>query len=120
MFTRDFVIGADVAKDFSEICMFGLDYSVNKRLTVLHDSKEIMDHLVQVIKAKEKNFEATATVVLEFTCYYHKIFERALIEHVIGVAVINPIQSDSISNLSIRKVSNDRISAYRLAMILSL
>lgn len=117
MFKRELVIGADVAKDFSEICMLGLDYSVHKRLAVQHDSKESMEHLIQIIKAKEKDFEATATVVLESTGHYHKILERALIEHGIGVAVINPIQSDSISNLSIRKVSNDRIAAYRLAML---
>lgn len=116
MSTREFVIGADVAKDSSEICILSLDHSVHKRLTVRHDSKESVEHLIQVLKAKEKDFEATATVVLESTGHYHKILERALTKHGIGVVVINPIQSDSIKNLSIRKVKNDREDAYRLAM----
>lgn len=115
--TRELVVGADVAKEFSEICILGLDHSVHKRLTVQHDSKESMEHLIQVIKAKEKDLEATATVVLESTGHYHKILERALVKHGIGVAVINPIQSDSIKNLSIRKVKNDRTDAYHLAML---
>jgi len=114
---NELVIGADVAKDFSEICILGPDHSVHQRLTVLHDSKESMDHLIQVIKAKEKDFAATATVVLESTGHYHKILERALAKHGIGTVVINPIQSNSIKNLSIRKVSNDRTAAYNLAML---
>ena len=117
MSTRELVIGADVAKEFSEVCILGLDHSVHKRLTVQHDSKESMAYLIQVIKAKEKDFEATATVVLESTGHYHKILERALLEHGIGVVEINPIQSDSIKNLSIRKVKNDRTDAYHLAML---
>lgn len=115
--TRELVIGADVAKDSSEICILDLDYSVRKRLTVQHDSKESMEHLIRVIKAIEKDSEATAIVVLESTGHYHKILERALTEHGIGVATINPIQSNSIKNLSIRKVKNDRTDAYRLAML---
>lgn len=114
---RELVIGADVAKDSSEICILDLDYSVRKRLTVQHDSKESMEHLIRVIKAIEKDSEATATVVLESTGHYHKILERALIEHGIGVAVINPIQSNSIKNLSIRKVKSDRTDACHLAML---
>lgn len=117
MSTRKLVIGADVTKEFSEICMLGLDHSVYKRLTVQHDSRESMEHLIQVIKTNEKDFEATATVVLESTGHYHKILERALMRHGIGVVVINPIQSDSIKNLNIRKVKNDRTDAYHLAML---
>lgn len=117
MSTKELVIGADVAKDFSEICILGLDHSVHQRLTVQHDSEESMRHLIQVIEAKEKDFEATATVVLESTGHYHKILERALQRHRIGVVIINPIQSDSIKNLSIRKVKNDRTDAYHLAML---
>ena len=114
---RKLIIGIDVAKDSSEVCILGFDFTIHKRLTVVHDSKESMAHFLSVIHAKEKDFEATATVVLESTDHYHKILERALVKHEIDVVVINPIQSDSIKNLSIRKVKNDRTDAFRIAML---
>ncbi len=114
---RELVVGVDVAKESSEVCILGLDYSICKRMSVRHDSAESMDHLMQTILAKAKDFEATATVVVESTGHYHKILKRALDLHGIRVVVVNPIQSDSIKNLDIRKVKNDKMDARRLAML---
>jgi len=58
-----------------------LDYSIHMRMSVRHDSAESMDHLMRTIVAKEKDFEATATVVMESTGHYHKILKRALDLH---------------------------------------
>lgn len=62
---RELVVGVDVAKESSEICILDLDYFIYRRMSVQHDSAESMDHLMRTILAKEKDFEATAIVVMD-------------------------------------------------------
>ena len=114
---RQAAAGADVAKEFSKICIMTPDMQVFKRLHVAHNKLEDFEKLFGLLDQVEEDFGCSTTVVLEATGHYHKILLRALVKRHIEVVVINPIQSDSISNLNIRKAKTDRIDAKKLAAL---
>lgn len=69
---------------------------MGKRLTITHDLPESIEQFIRLIRTREKDFEATATVVLESTGHSNKILLRALSLHKIRFILANTIQSDSI------------------------
>ena len=54
---------------------------------------------------------------MESTGHYHKILFHSLTKIGYDVCVINPIQSDSIKNIGVRKVKNDKVDARKLALL---
>jgi len=65
----------------------------------------------------EKDFAARPVVVMESTGHYHKILFHSLCKAGFEVCVINPLQTDSIKNLGIRKVKSDKVDARRIALL---
>jgi transposase len=54
---------------------------------------------------------------MESTGHYHKILFHSLCKNGFEVSLINPIQTDSIKNIGIRKVKNDKIDARKIALL---
>lgn len=111
------VAGIDVAKEFSEFCLLAPDNSVLATLTIRHNSPQDIEKAVKLLQKSEKDFGCSPIVIMESTGHYHKILFHALTQREIDVVIVNPIQSDSIKNLDVRKVKNDKWDARRLALL---
>lgn len=111
------VAGIDVAKEFSEFCLLAPDNTILATLTIWHNSPQDIDKAVNLLQKSEKDFGCSPIVIMESTGHYHKILFHALTQREIDVVIVNPIQSDSIKNLDVRKVKNDKWDAKRLALL---
>jgi transposase len=61
----------------------------------------------------EKDFAARPVT----TGHYHKILFHSLSKAGVDVAIINPLQTDSIKNMGIRKVKSDKGDAKKIALL---
>lgn len=111
------IAGIDVGKRFSEMAVLSPDNIVVSRLKIFHDASSNIDKAVDLLHKAEKDFAARPVVVMESTGHYHKILFHSLCKAGFDVCVINPLQTDSIKNLGIRKVKNDKVDARRIALL---
>jgi len=70
-----------------------------------------------LLKKVEKDFNSRPFIVMESTGHYHKILFHSLCKSGFEVSIINPIQTDSIKNIGIRKVKNDKVDARKIALL---
>lgn len=111
------VAGIDVGKNFSEMCILSPSNEICHRIKIYHDSSDSIKKAVELLQKAEKDFAIRPVVVLESTGHYHKILFHYLSDSGFEVSIINPIQSDSIKNIGIRKVKNDKVDAHRIALL---
>lgn len=111
------VAGIDVGKRFSEMAVLSPDNTVVARTKIFHDASLNIDNAISLLKKVEKDFAARPVVVMESTGHYHKILFHSLSQAGYDVAVINPLQSNSIKNIGIRKVKNDKVDAKKIALL---
>jgi len=111
------VAGIDVGKRFSEMAVLSPTNEVVARIKIFHDTSSSIDKAIELLHKVEKDFAVRPVVVMESTGHYHKILFRALVKAGFGSSVVNPIQTDSIKNLGIRKVKNDKVDARRIALL---
>ena len=122
IFVRSFmnlvpIAGIDVGKRFSEMAVLSPDNIVVHRLKIFHDASSNIDKAVEVLRKVEKDFAARPVVIMESTGHYHKILFRSLCKAGFDICVINPLQTDSIKNLGIRKVKSDKVDARKIALL---
>jgi len=98
------IAGIDVGKFFSEMAILSPSNEVIARMKIRHDSSTDVERAVELLKKTEKDFDSRPFVVMESTGHYHKILFHSLYKAGFEVSVINPIQTDSIKNIGIRKV----------------
>lgn len=111
------IAGIDVGKSFSELAVLSPDNTVVARMKIYHNASANIDKAVEVLRKVEKDFAAKPVVVMESTGHYHKILFYSLCKAGYDVCVINPLQTDSIKNLGIRKVKNDKVDARKVALL---
>ncbi|WHH59860.1 IS110 family transposase [Petroclostridium sp. X23] len=111
------VTGIDVGKRFSEMAILSPSNQVYARIRINHDAYSNFDRAFELLRKAEKEFEAKPVVIMESTGHYHKILFQTLTKNGYEVCVINPIQSDSIKNIRVRKVKNDKVDAKRIALL---
>ena len=111
------VAGIDVAKRFSEMAILSPSNEVYARIRINHDSYTNFEKAFKLLKKAEKEFAVKPVVVMESTGHYHKILFHSLTKVGYAVHIINPIQSDSIKNIGIRKVKNDKVDARKIALL---
>ncbi|MGI6102754.1 MAG: IS110 family transposase [Bacillota bacterium] len=111
------VAGIDVAKRFSEMAVLSPTNEVYARIRINHDSYTNFERAFKLLKKAEKEFAVKPVVVMESTGHYHKILFHSLTKVGYAVHIINPIQSDSIKNIGIRKVKNDKVDARKIALL---
>lgn len=110
------VIGVDVSKFFSNICIVSPTGDILCESKIYHDNTGLKYAVDTIFKFKfHENQKYVA--VMESTAHYHRIVHQYFEKSGIDVIVINPLQSSSIKNLNIRKVKNDQTDAHRLAMM---
>lgn len=111
------VAGIDVGKRFSEMAILSPSNEVYARIRINHDSYTNFVRAFELLKKTEKEFAVKPAVVMESTGHYHKILFHALTKIGYAVHVINPIQSDSIKNIGVRKVKSDKVDARKIALL---
>jgi transposase len=111
------IAGIDVGKRFSEMAVLSPDNIVVSRFKIFHDDSSNIDKAIELLHKAEKDFASRPVVVMESTGHYHKILFHSLCKAGFDVCIINPIQTDSIKNLGIRKVKNDKVDARRIALL---
>lgn len=111
------VAGIDVGKNFSEMCILSPNNEIYHRIRIYHNSVDSIKKAIDLLQKAEKDFAIRPVVVLESTGHYHKILFHYLSDSGFEVSIINPIQFDSIKNIGIRKVKNDKFDAHRIALL---
>lgn len=111
------IAGIDVGKYFSEIAILSPNNAVIARLKIFHNASSSIDKAIELLHKVEKEFAVRPTIVMESTGHYHKILFYYLRNAGFDVCVINPLQTDSIKNLGIRKVKNDKVDARKIALL---
>lgn len=107
------VAGVDVSKRFSDLCFLS---NVLLRQKIYHDmvSMKLAEKKLHEI---ELEYGTRPVVVMESTSHYHLILIQFFTDAGFEVVVVNPIQSGALKNINVRKVKNDRVDAYRIAML---
>ena len=111
------VAGIDVGKNFSEMAILTPTNEIYARMKIQHDSYHDIDKAVQLLKNVEKDFGAKPVIIMESTGHYHKILFYSLNKLGYEVSATNPIQTNSIKNVGIRKVKNDKVDARKIALL---
>jgi transposase len=111
------IAGIDVGKYFSEMAVLSPSNEVVARLKIHHDSTADVERAVDLLNKTEKDFASRPFVVMESTGHYHKILFHSLCNAGFEVSVTNPIQTDSIKNIGIRKVKSDKVDARKIALL---
>lgn len=111
------VAGIDVGKNFSEMAILTPTNEVYARMKIQHDSYHDIDKAVQLLQNVEKDFGAKPAIIMESTGHYHKILFYSLSNLGYEVSATNPIQTNSIKNVGIRKVKNDKVDARKIALL---
>jgi len=111
------IAGIDVGKYFSEMAILSPSNEVVARIKINHDSYADVERAIELLNKTEKDFASRPFVVMESTGHYHKILFHSLCKNGFEVSIINPIQTDSIKNIGIRKVKNDKVDARKIALL---
>ncbi len=77
-------------------------------MKINHDSNNDVKKAINLLRKMEKDFGSSPSVVMKSTGHYHKILFHSLCKSGFEVSIINPIQTDSIKNIGIKKVKNDK------------
>jgi len=110
------VAGIDVSKHFSDLCVLSADNSVLRELHFTHDQSGLKQaaHIMKEIEVQQKE---KPVLIMESTSHYHRLPYYFFREQGFDVVIVNPLQSNAIKNISIRKVKTDKVDAYRIALL---
>lgn len=111
------VIGIDVAKDFCFYCAVSPTGKTFLKPFKALNTKEGLDFVLKEIKKVEKAFNQKPAIVLESTGHYSHRLVHFFSKNEFKVFLVNPLQSHSIKNSSIRKVKTDKVDAQDLAKL---
>ncbi|MGD9581948.1 MAG: transposase, partial [Vampirovibrionia bacterium] len=114
---NEIVVGIDVAKDFSYFIIFD---PFGKKLGKAFRVEHKLDSLYKAskkLKEVENQYKCRVVLVMESTGHYSKIPFHFFSQENFTVHMVNPIQSHSIKNISVRKVKNDKVDAERIAIL---
>ncbi|OEF97219.1 IS110 family transposase [Desulfuribacillus alkaliarsenatis] len=114
---KEIVVGIDVAKNFSYFVM--VDPSgkkLGKAFKVLHQLDSLIN-AAKKLKEVEHQYDCRVVLIMESTGHYSKIPFHFFSQENFIVHMVNPIQTHSIKNLSVRKVKNDKLDAERIAIL---
>ncbi len=117
MDTKCAVCGIDVGKDFSYFCVLAPNGQVHlKPFKVSNDAKDLTITIKKLKKAEEA-LGTKPAIVLESTGHYSSRLVYFFIRNNFKVFLINPLQSHSIKNISIRKVKTDKVDCEEIARL---
>lgn len=111
------IAGIDVGKHFSETAVLSPSNDIVVRHKIYYDTSSSIDKALELLRKVEKAFAVRPVVVMESTGHYHKILFQSLCKAGLDICGINPLQTDSIKNLGIRKVKNDKADARKIVLL---
>lgn len=110
------VAGIDVSKRFSDMCVLSPDNKIFAQEKIYHDETSI-NRANALLQKAEQLFSSKPVIVMESTSHYHLILFQFFSDRGYDVIVVNPRQSNSMKDFSIRKRKTDRVDAFKLAMM---
>lgn len=110
------VAGVDVSKRFSDMCILAPNNEILTRMKIYHDLTS-MERAATELQRVGKKCGAAPVIVMESTSHYHLILFQFFRDAGYEVIVVNPIQSGALKNINVRKVKNDKVDAYKIAML---
>ena len=110
------VAGIDVSKDFSDMCILAPDNTIFAQVKIFHD-KVSMERSLDFLTKAEEQFGKCPVLIMEATGHYHRLLWQFMQRSGYEASVINPIQSNAIKNINVRKIKNDKIDAHRIALL---
>ncbi len=114
---NEVVVGIDVAKDFSYFFIIDpFGNKLGKAFRVFHDL-DSLNNAAKKLKEVEYQYNCPVVLVMESTGHYSKIPFHFFSQKDFIVHMVNPLQTHSIKNLSVRKVKNDKLDAERIAVL---
>ena len=110
------VASVDVSKHFSDMCILTPANEVFHRVKIYHDPTS-MDRALGFLQCAEQQFAAKPVIVMESTSHYHLLLFQFFSDAGYEVIVVNPLQSNALKNISVRKIKTDKVDAYRRALL---
>jgi len=110
------VAGIDISKAFSDICILSPRNEIIVH-TKINNDYEGMKSIDLTFKKLETDYNTQLVVIMEATAHYHQLLANFFRKLDYEIIVINPIQSNAIKNINIRKVKSDKTDAYNIALL---
>lgn len=115
-----YYMGIDIAKRAHEVCFMDQDGQVlDGNSFKIPNTLSGVDKLQQMLDRYTLTLQ-NAQVGMEATGHYWLVLYSWLFEKGFDIKVINPIVTDALRNMRIRKVKNDRVDAEIVAKVLML
>jgi len=116
-FSRDFVVGIDVASEFSYVAMLDPDGNLIRKTFRIDHTPVGFQYLLQVLKKEEERLNSKPIYFVESTGIYHLPLFFFLRSNDLKGFVLNPLCVHSTKNHNIRKVKNDKKDAEAIARL---
>ncbi|QIB27761.1 IS110 family transposase [Caloranaerobacter azorensis] len=114
------IVGIDVAKEFSYYSIITPNGKQYGKPFKAHNTLEGLEKVSKKLKEVEKELNVPCVLVMESTGHYSSILFHFFHNSNFEVCIVNPIQTNSIKNIKVRKVKNDKVDAYRIAILYKL
>lgn len=111
------VVGIDVGKDYSYFCVLTPGGLFHRKPTKITNDAKGLTGLVTCLRKAEETLGTKPAILLESTGHYSERLVYFFIRNNFKVFLINPLQSHSIKNVSIRKAKTDKLDCEEIARL---
>lgn len=116
-FLHDFVVGIDVASEFSFVAMLAPDGQLIRKFFRIDHNPAGFQRLLQILKNEEERLNSKPIFFVESTGIYHLPLFFFLRSNDLKGFILNPLCVHSTKNHDIRKVKNDKKDAVAIAQL---
>lgn len=116
-FLHDFVVGIDVASEFSLVAMLAPDGELIRKPFRIDHNPGGFNHLLQILKKEEERLNRKPIYFVESTGIFHLPLFFFLRSNDLKGFVLNPLCVHSTKNFDLRKVKNDKKDAIAIAKL---
>ncbi len=116
-FQDSFVVGIDVASEFSFIAMLAPNGELIRKPFKIDHNPTGFNQLLQILKTEEERLNSSPVYFVESTGIYHLPLFFFLKSNDLKGFVLNPLSVHSTKNYDIRKVKNDKKDAIAIARL---
>ena len=116
-FLHDFVVGIDVASEFSYVAMLDPDGELLRKPFRIDHNPAGFQHLLQLLKKEEERLNRSPVYFVESTGIFHLPLFFFLRSNGLKGFVLNPLCVHSTKNHNVRKVKNDKKDAEAIAYL---
>ena len=116
-YLHDFVVGIDVASEFSFVAMLAPDGELIRKPFRIDHNPAGFQQLLQILKKEEERLNRSPIYFVESTGIFHLPLFFFLRSNDLKGFVLNPLCVHSTKNSNIRKVKNDKKDALAIAQL---